>query len=465
MKEESVAKLILTKYTGDSAELLQFFLRAFLQKIPPAYRRLFKENELANFILARFYTFVEITETNSSVEIHTGKEDDPVFSRRALVDIAVTNGPFVVETTHSYFSFNKLSRILGIHFTLDLSSKGKPEEVSYSFYALEPINKENLKENEDFLRKSLDGVKIVTKSFGKILSSIDRTASLLAGEKSSTETINCIRWMRGNNFIYMGTGRIHFPGKGNPPQFVGGDETGLLAAESGLQEKFLSCLSVEGKKPISFIVTNEISFVHRFENIILVRVRLPNPGEEFIMTGNFSSAAKRLEFATIPVIREKVKWLLDERGYVTNSYDYKHECTLLQKIPLEEFFSLPSDTLEEITAFLNGISGGEALEFHLHTNISHKLFVGIITLTEDMFTPTLFSSIKNVFDKELKRPFRSYKNSLNNERIILHFYSSIGEVPEIDTERVESKIREICKSWESRIVEQVHAVSGGEKSS
>ncbi len=154
-------------------------------------------------------------------------------------------------------------------------------------------------------------------------------------------------WLTRQHFVFLGAatyvlseGQLHV---------VAGSQLGLLRDNAAIDPMFAA-----GDQVVSIARTDAEMAVHRRARPVCIAVRRFGDngeviGEERFM-GLFSAAAYRVSANTIPLIRERVAWVLSRSTVDPASHTGRALRTVLETFPRDELFEIGRDELAEVAA-------------------------------------------------------------------------------------------------------------------
>ncbi|CAB4893619.1 unannotated protein [freshwater metagenome] len=163
----------------------------------------------------------------------------------------------------------------------------------------------------------------------------------------SEQVSKLLEWLVRQHFVFLGAASYstHDGGLRVTP----GSQLGLLRAVDTVDPMFAG-----GEQLVSIARADSEVDVHRHARPVCVAVRRFSDsgavaGEERFM-GLFSAAAYRAEASTIPLIRERVAWVLGRSKVDPASHTGRALRTVLETFPRDELFEIGRDELAEVAA-------------------------------------------------------------------------------------------------------------------
>ena len=360
---------------GD-ADLAADFAALFLARAPAHYLRERSRVELARATADAFAFLRESRPDRVDVRVFNPAAEPE--GRRAPVTVIRTNvgeRPFIVDSIREYLHSRDLTiehfiyPLLGIvrhdDRILRIVPPGDAEARESLIHCeisrvTDPAVIESLQEE---LEHRLEDVVRATDDFRPMLAALDDTMRRLETRSRELPLLGdrldeiraFLAWLRDDGFVFLGHRRYDIaddPGTGEPFVMVErGSGLGILREEerSGYVKPVplasmpdtLRQLLADG--PLLLIgKTNACSTVHRLAHMDYIGVKKLDPegrqvGEERFL-GLFTSKAYGDHADRIPILRQKLRRILEDAGAQEGAHDYKEINTIFNSMPKEELF-------------------------------------------------------------------------------------------------------------------------------
>ncbi|MBD0320118.1 MAG: NAD-glutamate dehydrogenase, partial [Gemmatimonadetes bacterium] len=375
---DDLCNYLRTLPRGDNAVLCDF-ARLFFAKIPRALAEERSPEELAAMTVGAWEFLLRSRPDQVNVELADPREEGWPAAVTAI-RAEVGDRPFIVDTIREYLNAENIPILNYIYPVLrvDRDEAGRIVSVAGSGgdqRSLEALvhcevphvgKAERRAEIRDQVARRLTDVVEATRDFHAMLEALDQATRALAGyaERGGDraaeyrEYVDFLHWLREGNFVFLG-----FRGYDVRDQTLSvdaGSGLGILAGSESsayAEPKPLADLPEElrarvvGGPLLVVSKANRESTVHRRARMDYVGVKkLDEAGNivgEWRFLGLFTSQAYAQSPAEIPVLRLKLRHILEASGTRPGSHDYKEIISIVASMPKEELFQASSEQLQE----------------------------------------------------------------------------------------------------------------------
>ena len=423
-------------------------------------------------------------------------------SAHTVIQIVNDDMPFLVDSVSNALAYMKHNVHLVIHPTmyvcrdeegrlirvLDRTTENADAEAEKAGATLksimhieidEQIEPDILNEIEQRLRSVLADVRVSVEDWRPILDRLHDVIATLETEPPPlekgeiTETIDFLKWLGDNNFTFLGYREYEHVGKR-------GDESVRAVEGSGLgilsdpdrhvleSAEELTALSPEVRDflqlPELMIITkaNVRATVHRSVHLDYVSVkRMDAKGRlkaEHRFVGLFTSAAYNLSPRAIPVLRRKVRHMLERANFLPASHDGKALLNVLETYPRDELFQIDEETLFDVSIGVLRLQERPRAKAFLRYDKFERYVSALVYVPREVYDTDLRVKIGDIlcgaFDGEISAHY-----ALVGESVLarIHFIVKTrpGEVPSVDIGAINEQIAEAARSWSDRLHDAV----------
>ena len=289
------------------------------------------------------------------------------------------------------------------------------------------------------------------------------------------EVQDFLKWLDDDNFTFLGYREYLFDGVTKPED----EPLGILRDEAhpvfgGLRN--LSSLPsdvqdfVRRREVLVITKSNRRATVHRTAHMDAIGVRQFGANEDVngvrVFLGLFTSLAYSRDPRSIPLLRLKVRRILERSGLPPTSHDGKALLHILDTFPRDELFQADEDQLfETVTGVLN-----------LQDRLRIAAFVRCDPL--ERFVSCFVYAPRERYDSELRRRFgaileeafagqiSAFHTHLDESALArIHFIirTTRGAVPRVDIATLEGRLAEAGRSWTDRLRDAAAKAFGEEE--
>lgn len=405
------------------------------------------------------------------------------------ITIVQKDRPFIVSTIAE--TLNNLE--LPIRLLLHPIFAFRPSQISLLYVEIEidqsGISREQL---ELELNESLLCLFKTTEDFSPMLFRLDRAASLCERSPyspsrvadSALERGQLIRWLLDESFIFLGLCSWDI-NKNDATQLTPRTPLGLLKEpfDSQLMEELkrdvvhvssanlessITKLSYRSKVVRSQYLTH---FVLSIPNDSAISPNIGGATTLFSICGLFSSKVSRDECRDVPMLRVKLRELIEEEGLYDNSYDYTYVVESLNRMPKDFALRLPTAILKEMVGSGDKIYDDNSLNLTTYLEPNGSGVSVSLLLSRDKFNREYRDSVQSILEhayqvtpgsSEFNLDFGSHPQSR------LYFFlpaplpsdntknDKVG-LQQVSTNELYLEIQRVTQSWEDKFSQLIAA--------
>ncbi len=178
-----------------------------------------------------------------------------------------------------------------------------------------------------------------------LATSLEQAKSSSATEVTHAESAEFLHWMSAREFVFLGYQRL--VRKGSIKQsYVRGEGLGLLRDPG--RDVFDWTTVPSDLRGTVVLKANVASTVHRAVPLDVVVTCVPSGEYLEAFVGLFSLSAYSRSPGEIPLLRQKLKRVVESSGFLPESYDAKTLRSILETYPRDELFQIDEATLLRI---------------------------------------------------------------------------------------------------------------------
>ncbi|MFA9446563.1 NAD-glutamate dehydrogenase [Egicoccus sp. AB-alg6-2] len=469
----------------DRPQVLRDFAIAALRRVPPSQLRGADAPAAARRILEAFEAIDRRRpdEVNISLRVPpTGLDGRPALA--TVVEVASEDRPFLLSTVtdelerRGHRVVRSLHPIVGVERGPDggvariVPARTASERESLLHLELdERVAADEAEELCQVLHRLVDDVMTATGDFDAMCTRIRQVAQELAAGTWShsdadeqAEVASLLDWLLDENLVLLGIREYEISdGDGTRvAAVVPGSGLGLLRDES--RSRFaepvpLEQLSpsereqLEGPELLTVTRTNRLSTVQRRVRMeYLGLTRRDERGRvcgEFRILGLFTRKGYSEPARSTPVLRDKLRRILEAEDVVAGSHDEVTLVSLFQALPKDELFQSSTETLHRTLVGL--LHAEEHREIRTLTRIDHhtRTVSVLIAVPRDVYSPQLRERLQELLLQTYGAQRVDVEVSLGdrNEALARFLLQLDGQIPEVSLAELQARVRKLARSW------------------
>ncbi|HUH13018.1 MAG TPA: NAD-glutamate dehydrogenase domain-containing protein, partial [Longimicrobiales bacterium] len=478
------------------------FARLFLSQATAEFFQQRTSESLADLVVASFEFLHSPKPRGMDVEVvNPDIADEGWTAPVTLIRSAVSERPFIVDSLREYLYAQEIVIERFVHPVLKVvrGEDGTVEDVGPAG-AGEP--RESLvhcevprimqPERRERIREELCGVMRdvirATDDFGDMLEALDETIAYVEGRAYELpsmagelkEMAAFLGWLRSDGFVFLGYRGYDLveTEEGRAIAVEAGSGLGILRDETessfaepvrlsrlqeGLRER------VEGGPLLIISKTNARSSVHRNARMDYVGVKKLDAQGRIVgerrFIGLFTSKGYAEDADRIPILRQKLRAVLDHSGLIPGTHDYKEMITIFNSMPKEELFLASTEEIERDLQTVLNLYQGHDVRVTLRADPLERGASLMVIMPKDKFSGEVRKSVQEAFTERFGGEVLNYHLALGSgDQARLHFYISAAEENTTPSaEELEQVVRELTRSWTDRVREALEQVRPGEE--
>jgi len=307
-------------------------------------------------------------------------------------------------------------------------------------------------------QKILDNISLLTAELTTLKSSYDQSNIQVS------ETIAFLEWLKDNNFTFLGG--LDFNIENSKVIASVGAAT---IWENNLNEiteiiNFSSTTSRNNKSVILGKI-NKLSPIHRNSLIDYVLVKKLNEKGEYyagtIIFGLYSQAIYYQSIKNIPILREKLQFVLEKAGFSPNGYNSKKLKSIIESLPREAVIQIEEGDLFCMCLQMLSSMLSKKLKVFIQHDWSETFINVLIFLPRLRLTPSVHSAINKYLSQKFGGQILSdYVTEVAQDFSHLSISIEIKEKQNFITDDIEEDLDKISTLWNESFFKQYAQVVG-----
>jgi glutamate dehydrogenase len=288
------------------------------------------------------------------------------------------------------------------------------------------------------------------------------------------EVRDFLRWLDDDNFTFLGYREYFFAEPEKPehgPLGILHDETHPVFG--GLRD--LSSLPRDVQDFVCrrelLVVTksNRRATVHRTAHMDAIGVRRFGSNGEVVgicvFLGLFTSLAYSRDPRSIPLLRLKVRRIVERSGLSPTSHDGKALLHILDTFPRDELFQTDENQLfDTVTGILN-LQERQRIAVFLRRDPLERFVSCLVYVPRERYDSHLRSSLATILEQAFAGEVSTFYTHIDESALArIHFIvrTTRGRVPLVDATALEKQLADAGRSWTDRLQEALSAAFGDE---
>ena len=421
-------------------------------------------------------------------------------STHTALEVVTDDMPFLVDSTRMEVN----ARGFGIHLMLHPIMKVRRDEGGALLEVL-PADSED----EDAISESVIHVEVDRQTepevlaelracTGRVLSQVraavedwprmlERVGDIVSGfedpppldREDLAEARAFLDWISADNFTFLGYREYDLTSENGEDALVGVGGTGLgILRETGRKphSRSFSKLPPEvrrlARRPnlLNLTKANSRSTVHRPSYMDYVGVKKfdgeGNVTGERRFLGLYTFSAYSLSVFEMPIVRRKVRYVLERAGFPKGSHNEKDLVEILETYPRDELFQISKEELFDISMGILHLQERQRTRLFVRQDTYGRFFSCLIYVPRDRYDTEVRRRMQDILQNSLGGVSSAFDVRLSESVLArLHFivYVDPGNVPEYEVEDIEERLAETTRSWADNLYDALIEGVGEER--
>lgn len=495
---KSLDRHIGRQITNTSSKNVRTFAKLYFSSVSQDELKKYSQDEL--FALAmEAWNFVRIRKSpRAQISFCNQLKHDSVISGTNIY-ILLNDVPFVIDSVRQSLSRSGANINYVNNSVLHVRrSVGKSQKRSTSAGRLIEVKKSKSTESksealvcircehigsslqavlEKDLRATLKLVMAAVKDFGKMHSVTeqvnDHLKSVLTAGKSSfsdlDESVKFLDWLLDNHFTFLGYEKysVTQSRKGRALHLEEESLLGVSRYKEDLVRRILideipkAARNLLLKKQIChFEKSTARSKVHRpaYCDYVIVK-EFDDYGmvtTEHRFLGLYTSSVYYRAALDIPLVRNKVNWVLQESGYTVNGHSYKDLLQVINTLPRDELFQLSRKELLDTSVEITQIQETRTSKLFIRKDAYGQFFSCLVYVPRDIYDTKVRISIQEFLVDKLNADAAESETHFSESSFArVHYILRATEVHaiKISNNRLEQQMVQLIKPWADSFLE------------
>ncbi len=277
-----------------------------------------------------------------------------------------------------------------------------------------------------------------------------------------------LQYLHDNNFTLLGYREYRFDIKKDDvaSRIVDGTSLGLLSDERRpvfvnqnllALPQHLQKLRLEGPV-VNVYKVNRRSTVHRRVPLDAITVKLydkkGNITGEKMFIGLFTSVTYSRSVADVPMLRYKVRKVIDDANFAKTSHDYRALAHILEKYPRDELFQMPVDQIKEYALSILRLQERQRVALYTRVDPFRRYISCLVYVPRDRYETNLRLTLQRILENELHGICDSFYTTLDDSPLarVLFIIRTDQRAERVhDFAALEEQLVHASRTWAERL--------------
>lgn len=482
-------------FGAQKAESLKNFARRYFASSANAELARATEEQLFNQVTTAWDFIQERSGTGVKIQFSEWQRDEDKNSRPGTsIYVLLNDMPFVVDSVRQclnrvgatvrhlnnaviYVSRGTGKQQRGKLQSLVSEADGQHKAEALTCIHCSMISRERHAEIEAEIRDSLKHVTAAVKAYKPMCKKAEEIRTRLvanadqipvAGDELA-ESVAFIDWILNNHFTFLGYEeyRIRNRAQGRILEYQQESALGVSRYNTDIKKQArLDSLPrgtadlILDRQVCSFAKSSQRSKVHRpaYYDYILIK-EFDEQGEvatEHRFKGLYTSSVYYRAALDIPIVRKKVRNVLDRSGFSPNGHSIKDLMQVINVFPRDELFQMSTDQLFTTAIGIAQIQETRTCKLFIRRDSYGKFFSCLVYVPREKYTTKMRHKIQEFLSERLRASELEYNIYLSESILArVHLVLRVPNIHQVkyDQMELESSLVELVKPWEDYFLE------------
>ena len=488
-----------SKLSSQESKQLSGFFPIYFEEAEHADLRRFSSLDLFGAAMAHFAFAKKRKAGVPKVRIYNPDfERDGWQSTHTVIEIVSDDMPFLVDSVTMLLARHSLNLHLLVHPVLsvgrdesgNLTTFKRTEDRSLPLESFIHVQMDRvsdaatLKSLEEELLRVLNDIRLVVQDepqMRQVIGEIATHLSDLSGPRAAEaqEATRFLEWMADNHFLFLGYCDYDLVKRDGKDSLKIVKDSGLgILRDQGTKEYSASFEQLpqelrELAHLPQLIILNKSqtrSMIHRSAYMDFVGIKRFNAKGEVVgerrFLGLYTASAYQVSPKDVPILRQKVDYVIAQCDYVDNSYKAKTLNFALETYPRDELFEIPAEVLAPIAEGIVSLQERPRVRLFVRTDRYHRYVSSLVYVPRDSFSTEVRLKIEKTLMKAFNGTSAEYSVQIGDATLARVHYiirTNAASMPSFREAEIEAEIARLVRGWVEELHQQLIETHGEEK--
>ncbi len=398
--------------------------------------------------------------SNAFKNLQKTKAEDPVIDisvlderkEYAIITVICQDKPFIIDSIANEIHLNDMGVKLFANSLINpnefIDSNTSEKLIVLQFYVSNWFENTFYLQLKDKIYNVLHCVHLAVSDWHKI-KEVMKTSMLRMKKSISSEYTSFLEFLLSDHFIFLG----YIPAETKNQKISNFDINNSLGLiKSAFYQKKLPKMSgkILPNNIISIKKSDLISNVHRRSNMLCLLLK-ENEEVIHVFYGFLISKVYYMSVLTIPLIKEKIHYVIEAYGYPKHSYNAKELVSALEDFPRSELLEISKEELLDLAAKIVSLNNNPKTKLYIREDKEKRYVSCIVFIPKSKFYTQLKDSIQSILSSQFHGSIlRSYMKIGERELVRMQFIIEIidRKIPDYSIQRMEKLISGCVNVWQ-----------------
>jgi glutamate dehydrogenase len=292
------------------------------------------------------------------------------------------------------------------------------------------------------IERALESVKLAVQDWPAMRQAVQNLPAI--GEEKQF-----LDWLAADNMTLLGTATANASGQYE-------DRLGLFR-----QNDFaLWNGAAPASAGLNILKSDQLSPVHRRVLLDVIRCPLADGGDATI-TGLFTSASYALSLETVPLLSQKMTYVIESCGYDPQSHAGKALAHVLENFPRDELYQIAPEQLRQFALRMVSLTERPRPALFLRYDVDNRFASLFVYLPRDSYSAQLRVKVGNWLANTLSGELARYSVDFLDDVLARVHYVVAHPTKNADAGALESELNSMVRGWDDDLAIYLNQSIGG----
>ncbi|MCC7413556.1 MAG: NAD-glutamate dehydrogenase [Gammaproteobacteria bacterium] len=504
-KDEILAEvlaLVRVRIAAEQYGQIEAFVRQFFLQVDPDDLAGRDPVDLYGAVVSQWLFARQLAAQTAKVRVYNPRVEEHGWQcPHTVIETTTGNMPFLVDSVRMEVNAQGFATHLIIHPVMRvrrdaagvllevLQRDGAGEGAQFDSFMHLEIDRETdpdaIERLEEALLRVLADVRAAVDDWQPMLARMRATAAAITAQppplpdEEISEGVAFLDWLNADHFTFLGCRDYDLTTADGEDvlRTVPGSGLGILRqAQAEATSTSFATLPAEirdrARRPELLIVTksNTRATVHRPVHMDYVGVKRFDDGGNVVgerrFLGLYTSVAYSASALQIPMLRRKIKSVIERSGVLPGSHMSKTLLTILESYPRDELFQIEADELLRTAMGILHLQERQRTRLFVRRDSFGRYFSCLVYVPRDNYNTDVRERMQQLLMNAFAGVSTEFSANLSESilaRVLIVVYTTPGVRPDYDERELEAKLVRVVRSWEDDLADALVERLGEER--
>ena len=394
-----------------------------------------------------------------------------------VVETHTSHVPFIFESLRNYFQQQGLRVISAIHplFTVQrqwerivriADAGGEGARELYCQFRIERLeSRERLRRIEHQVHAVLKSVFLAVEDFPAMRRTIQDAGSRLRSRRAGQEDADggraFLRWLVDDNFVVFGTLAYQRDSSGvlkpawHTARGALRDANLLPVVFPGLMDRLASYRTpaTDDDRIIDMEYCPGVTAIHHLEPLEIIAVREWMSSRDEVngvtlIVGRLAKSALSARPQDIPLLQDKLKWLLDHSGVAVRSHVHRATRAVFNQFPMRELLYAETASIKQTIDRMVRLTGDGDVAVSSRRGAEYQALH--VAFSKVQYSPRVDERLTSELTSEIGPVSYHTWADCGDAALLVFYFDAAAVADDIDLDRVRQAVVEVITTWDDR---------------